>query len=112
LNNAASFWGIHLKTQSLLVGLIVTSIFSLALNTIAQVNSWTNPVSGNWHDASWSLGELPNSSHQFIVLNWPAGYTLQTATNISGPFTDINTASPYTIQPGSERQRYFRLGIP
>jgi hypothetical protein len=44
-----------------------------------------------------------------VVLQWPAGYTLQTAANISGPFSDINTSSPYDIQPGSEPQRYFRL---
>ena len=43
------------------------------------------------------------------TLEWPAGYTLQTATNISGPFTDINAANPYTIQPGSDVRRYFRL---
>ena len=44
-----------------------------------------------------------------MVLEWPAGYTLQSATNVSGPFTDINTASPYEIQTGTEGQRYFRL---
>jgi len=44
-----------------------------------------------------------------LLVQWPAGYTLQTATNISGPFTDINQASPYEIQTGTDPQRYFRL---
>jgi hypothetical protein len=45
-----------------------------------------------------------------LVLQWPSGWTLQTATNIAGPFSDVNTSSPYshTIST-SDAQRYFRL---
>jgi hypothetical protein len=54
-----------------------------------------------------SLAYTRNGSH--LTIQWPSGYTLQTATNISGPFSDINTSSPYDIQPGTEPQRYFRV---
>lgn len=45
-----------------------------------------------------------------LVFQWPTGWTLQTATNISGPFTDVNAASNrYTNSTASDPQRYFRL---
>jgi hypothetical protein len=45
-----------------------------------------------------------------LVLNWPAGWTLQTSTNISGPFLDLpNVTSPYTNDMTVTPQRYFRL---
>lgn len=44
-----------------------------------------------------------------LTLQWPAGWTLQTATNISGPFSDVNASSPYTYSTASGAQRYFRL---
>ena len=43
------------------------------------------------------------------MLQWPPGYTLQTATNIPGPFTDITASGSYSINPAADRQRYFRL---
>ena len=54
-----------------------------------------------------SLAYTRNGSR--LTIQWPSGYTLQTATNISGPFTDINQGSPYEIQLGTEPQRYYRL---
>ena len=44
-----------------------------------------------------------------LVLSWPSGYTLQSATNVAGPYMDVNGAtSPYTNN-FTEPQRYFRL---
>jgi len=43
-----------------------------------------------------------------LVFNWPAGWTLQTVTNIAGPFSDVNASSPYTSSSTSAAQRYFR----
>ena len=44
-----------------------------------------------------------------MVIQWPSGWTLQTATNIAGPFADVNTSSPYPYSAASGAQRYFRL---
>lgn len=45
-----------------------------------------------------------------MILNWPAGWTLQTATNVLGPYSDLLTAtSPYTNDMRLDPQRYFRL---
>lgn len=44
-----------------------------------------------------------------LTLQWPAGWTLQTATNISGPFVDVNSSGSYTTSTSADPQRYFRL---
>ena len=44
-----------------------------------------------------------------LRLEWPSGYTLQTATNIVGPFEDVNTNSPYTLDTTADPQRFFRF---
>lgn len=44
-----------------------------------------------------------------LVLTWPAGWTLQSATNILGPYADVSGASPYTNDITTEPQRFFRL---
>jgi hypothetical protein len=43
-----------------------------------------------------------------LVLTWAPGATLQTATNVSGPYSDIATSSPYTNH-FTDAQRFFRL---
>jgi hypothetical protein len=49
------------------------------------------------------------SGHNF-VLTWPSGWTLQTATNVPGPYVDVPGAtSPYTNDTTVDRQRFFRL---
>jgi hypothetical protein len=93
------------NTNSVLTGLILTSLFSIVTTGAAQVNSWTNPASGNWHDPSWSLGVLPNSSQHIMVTNsgWKAvAVTRATALNhpsslnirnltVSSPVDSFNT---------------------
>jgi len=44
-----------------------------------------------------------------LRLEWPSGYTLQTATNIVGTFEDVNTNSPYTLDTTVDPQRFFRF---
>jgi hypothetical protein len=45
-----------------------------------------------------------------LVLSWPAGWTLQTATNAVGPYSDLPSAtSPYTNDMTASPQRFFRL---
>lgn len=56
-----------------------------------------------------ALTILPGTGN--LVLQWNKGFTLQTATNVTGSFTDLTAAfSPYTNQIASgESQRFFRL---
>jgi hypothetical protein len=45
-----------------------------------------------------------------VILTWSPG-TLQSATNVTGPYADIpSAASPYTL-PAFEQQRYFRVRV-
>ena len=45
-----------------------------------------------------------------LVLDWDGNYTLQSATNVVGPFEDVIGASrPYTNQISVAGQRFFRL---
>jgi len=42
---------------------------SLGCPLYGQVNSWTNPVSGNWEDPRWSLGVLPGNGQNILFTN-------------------------------------------
>lgn len=45
-----------------------------------------------------------------LVLTWPAGWTLQSATNASGPFSDVPDATPpFTNDMTAGPQQFFRL---
>jgi len=45
-----------------------------------------------------------------IVLNWTGSATLQSATNVLGPYTDVAGAfSPYTNNFSAGAQRFYRL---
>ena len=49
-----------------------------------------------------------SASH--LVLNWPEGYRLWTATNVAGPYSLItNAISPYTASWHTDPQRFFIL---
>ena len=44
-----------------------------------------------------------------LQLVWPVDYTLQTSTNVAGPFEDMKTTSPMTYGTTVDPQRFFRL---
>ncbi len=45
-----------------------------------------------------------------LVLSWPAGWVLQSATNAPGPYSDVPGAtSPYSFDMTSAPQQFFRL---
>jgi hypothetical protein len=87
----------------------------------AFAKSWPNM--GAW-DAEWSeirwgtsLGALgacpvpppaislaPNGT---VQLTWPAG-TLYEAPDVTGPWQKVQSASPYTVQPGVNGSRFYR----
>ena len=46
-----------------------------------------------------------------LVLSWPEGYRLMTATNVAGPYSLItNAISPYTASYHTDPQRFFIVG--
>lgn len=53
-------------------------------------------------------GQMANGQ---LVLTWTSG-VLQSATTVTGPYSDVSSAtSPYTVTP-SQSQQYFRLRMP
>jgi len=45
-----------------------------------------------------------------LVMSWPSGWTLQSATNVPGRYFDVQGAtSPYTNDTTLDRRRFFRL---
>lgn len=90
--------------------------------TSAQLNQIQFAIGTNSYPAKiLSTGEVvPNQSTgpsvivstqgKNMVLTWPAGWTLQIATNVPGPYSDLPTAtSPYTWDTTTAPQRFFRL---
>jgi hypothetical protein len=45
-----------------------------------------------------------------LILNWPAG-TLQSATNITGPWSDVSGATAPRTNPAAARQEFFRIKL-
>ena len=53
----------------------------------------------------------PSVTKTSLVLNWEGLFTLQSATNVTGPYLDLGpTTSPFTNRPAlGEMRRFFRL---
>jgi hypothetical protein len=101
-----------------------TNESGLTAQQLAQIR-FRNPVgfaAGDYPATILNTGEIvpleptgpgPSISYQRsagqLTLQWPSGYILQTATNIVGPFEDVNTNSPYTLDTTADPQRFFRF---
>jgi polygalacturonase len=84
-----------------------TNCFTRA--TAADARPWiaTNDVS-NLTIIGPTLNILPGAGS--LVLQWNNGFTLQTATNVAGGYTDLTGAtSPYTNMLSTAPQQFFRL---
>ncbi len=82
-----------------------------AISNSGVVNSWINPASGNWDDASsWSLGVLPDSSQSVLITNsgWKA-----VAINPSTPinFPGSMTVSSLAIQGATNTENTLLLNF-
>jgi hypothetical protein len=57
---------------ALIAAVVLT--FTSTLPSVAQVNSWTKPASGNWEEMHWSLGILPGPGQSIMITNagWKA----------------------------------------
>jgi autotransporter-associated beta strand protein len=81
---------------------------------------WVNGLSsGRWYaDAVRFISQPPNPGAMTasqtsgnVILNWQGNFILQSATNVSGPYTDVLgpiVTGPYTNAAGSTQQ-FFRL---
>jgi hypothetical protein len=84
--------------------------------SIAQAAFFTNALSIGQIQATYEAAMAPplpafsawNQSGGVMELNWNYG-TLQTATNVAGPYQDIANASPPFDMPVTNSQQYFRL---
>ncbi len=89
---------------------------------LSQVR-FQNPLSlapGNYRARILATGEVvpaesPPIIRQYLpnglVLQWPPEFTLQTATEVTGPYTDLtNVPNPYFVA-FDEPQRFFRLRL-
>src|SRR4051812_41684545 len=93
--------------RAVCVGVSVVAFISTSAS--AQVNSWINPSSGNWDQASsWSLSTLPNSSQEVMITNqfWKA-----VAINPSTPinFPGSMTVNSLTIRGAWDTQNSLLL---
>src|SRR5947209_12298004 len=90
----------------------VASLMAFTSSTVlAQVNSWINPGSGSWDQASsWSLDVLPSSSQSIIISNsgWKA-----VAINPSTPinFSNSMTVRDLTIRGASDTEIMLLLNF-
>jgi len=88
----------------------VASVMAFSSTSVsAQVNSWINPASGNWDQASsWSLSVLPSSSQSVMITNsgWKA-----VAINPSTPvnFPGSMTVSNLTIRGATNTENTLLL---
>jgi hypothetical protein len=94
---------------------------ALTAKQVAQIR-FANPggfSSGTYPARIVSTGEvvpmpLPVLSFQKsgmnLVLSWPGNFTLQSATNVVGPYFDVsNATSPYSVDVNQFPMQFFRL---
>src|SRR5581483_2220983 len=82
-----------------------------AISNSGVVNSWINPASGNWDDASsWSLGVLPDSSQSVLITNsgWKA-VAINPSTQFS--FPGFITVKNLTIQGATNTENTLLLNF-
>lgn len=108
-------------SHRILFGTNETSLTSQQLSQIRFRDPAGLPP-GDYQAAILATGEIvpleptgrgPSIAYQqsasLLTMVWPAGYTLQSATNVLGPFHDLDTESPYTIDTGAAPRRFFRF---
>jgi hypothetical protein len=61
---------LHCGVSNIISWLMVATILCVAARCSAQDNIWTSTTSGNWQDASWSLGALPGTNHTVWITNY------------------------------------------
>jgi hypothetical protein len=95
---AASVNGVMSQAQS--SGTVLTNGYDMILSDFSQIVVGTGPIPLNFQVLSGSL-----------QLTWSdASFSLQSSTNVTGPYTPISGAtSPFTTNLTSHSQQFFRL---
>src|SRR5205807_969375 len=88
-------------------------ITSYGFNVI-EINVNFGPTTGYYDDISFAIARPPNLSAarmgSNLVLTWDGSATLQSASTVSGPYSDVSgAASPYPYDLGTSPQQFFRL---
>lgn len=89
-------------------------ISGTGLNVI-EINSSFGSVGAYYDDITFAVAQPPGLSISVsgsnVILSWPGlGFTLQSASAVNGPYTDVTGAtSPYSYDTSSGNQAYFRL---
>jgi hypothetical protein len=105
-------------TDQLIFGASSSALTASQLTQIRFVNP-DGFSSGTYPSRILSTGEvvpmpLPGLSLQNngtnLVINWPGNFTLQSATNVVGPYFDVtNATSPYSLDVHQFPMQFFRL---
>ena len=79
-----------------------------------ELNTGQNATLGYYDDVSFALavpGKIAaKKSGGNVVLTWIDGFTLQSASSVNGPYTDIvGATSPYSYDPTTSSGQFFRL---
>ena len=80
-----------------------------------EINSGQSTTLGFFDDVSFALAVPPNlvptRSGNNLVFSWPGGFTLQSASVASGPYTDVAAAplQTYSYDVTTGPQQFFRL---
>jgi hypothetical protein len=99
--------------------LVVPAFSQLNANSggfnVIEINSGYGTTLGYFDDVSFALAVPPNivatKSGNNLELSWPGGFTLQSASDVKGPYTDIAAAplQTYSYDPTTQPQQFFRL---
>lgn len=101
--------------HQLFIGTNANGLTAAQLDQIKFVN--LPGLSGTNNARILSTGEIvpfyqstiyPSAMAGNLVLSWSNAVSLQTSTNVAGPYVDVSTTSPYTNN-STEAQRFFRL---
>ena len=81
--------------------------FQIGTNSYsAKILNTGEVVPGNALTPGISYSQQGNN----LVLTWPSGWTLQSSSNVLGPYGDVTgTTSPYTNNTTTQPQQFFRL---
>jgi hypothetical protein len=99
--------------------LVVPAFSQLNANSggfnVIEINLGYGTTLGYFDDVSFALAVPPNitatRSGNNLQFSWPGGFTLQSATDVKGPYTDIAPAplQTYSFDTTSQPQQFFRL---
>jgi hypothetical protein len=99
--------------------LVVPAFSQLNANSggfnVIEINTGYGTTLGYFDDVSFALAVPPNivatKSGNNLEFTWPGGFTLQSASDAKGPYTDIAAAplQAYSYDPTMQPQQFFRL---